>query len=230
MGGSRVSEERSGPQVSTTVDRAGALLDLLAANPEGLTITVLTRHLDTQRAPLYRILEALIKHRLVRRDEQKRYLLGVGTLELARAFSAQFPAGVDQMLAELADETDTTASLVSVEGNVMTTIAARTPNTNSAHVYTPPGFQHPPGPLSMRNALAALEPPRDDDSDEVREARRLGYAVGRGRVVQARYGMSAVVPGHPSLILALVSLNELDHERLARPVLRTAQLIGLTLR
>jgi len=228
-----VSEEKSNPQVATTVDRAGALLELLAAHPDGLTITVLTRHLSTQRAPLYRILEALMKHRLVRRDEQKRYLLGVGTLELARAFSAQFPAGVDQMLAELADETDATASLVGADGDVLTTIAAKTPSTASVHVVTPPGFQHPSGPLSMRNALAALQPPSDDDTEEIREARRLGYAVGRGRVVHARYGMSAVVPGRAAgaspLLLALVSLHELDHERLAEPLLRTARLIGLTL-
>lgn len=229
-----VSRSNSSPQVSTTVDRAGALLQLLAANPEGLGITVLTRHLNTQRAPLYRILEALIKHRLVRRDEQKRYALGVGTLQLARAFSAQFPAGVDQMLATLADETETTASLISVDGDVLTTIAAKTPNTSAAHVYTPPGFQHPDGPLSMRIALAALNPPSDDDSDEVRQARELGYAVGHGRVVHARYGMSAVVPGLAEgaspVVLALVSLNDIDHERLAEPLLRTAQLIGLSLR
>src|ERR1700710_726501 len=65
---SAVPEARNVAKVSTTVDRAGALLKLLSKHPEGLTITVLTRELGTQRAPLYRILEALAVHQLVRRD------------------------------------------------------------------------------------------------------------------------------------------------------------------
>ena len=229
-----MSEANPGPRRSTTVDRAGALLHLLAEHPEGLGITVLTRHLHTQRAPLYRILDALIQHRLVRRDEHKRYLLGVGTLQLARAYAAQYPAGVEQMLADLAHEADMTSSLIAAEGDVFTTVSAIMPKSNSEYVFTPPGFRHPDRPLSIRTAVAATRPAAADDSEDVIEARRLGYAVGRGRAVHSRYGMAAVIPGTTEsaapLVLALVSLREFDHESLAEPLLRTAESIAHTLR
>lgn len=229
-----VSDPKSGPQVSTTVDRAGALLQLLAQHSEGLGITVLTRHLNTQRAPLYRILEALIKHGLVRRDPQKRYLLGVGTLGLARAYAAQLPSGLDPLLQALADETGMSASINAVDGEQVTVVASRTPARQGEYVFTPAGFRHPIPPASIRAAIAALQPASETDSDGVREARSLGYAVGRGTIVPGRHGVSAVVPGSDlsgsMMLVTLASVGEFDHETVAEPLLGTAQAIGLSIR
>lgn len=225
-----MATEKTPAAVSTTVDRAGALLRLLAQNPQGIGISRLTRELGTQRAPLYRILQALAGHGLVRRDERKQYLLGVTTLELARAYTSQFPAGMEAQLGLLADEVGMTVALVSFDGETMTTVISKTPSASGEYVVTPPGFRHPAGPLSMRIAVDAMQPPSDDDSDEVREARRLGYAIGRGEVVASRYGVSAVVPGSglsgAVLVLTLVSLHDFDHAALAGPLLRTAQTIS----
>ncbi|MCI5075358.1 helix-turn-helix domain-containing protein [Oricola sp.] len=218
--------QRAEAKVSTTAQRAGALLRLLAQHPQGLGITYLARELSTQRAPLYRILQALQTQGLVRRNERKQYLLGVATLELARAYSSQFPTGIEAILAALANETGMTATLTSEDDDVLTTIVSKTPGTNGEHVFTPPGFRHPSGPLSLRVAVQALQPPNDDDTEEVREARELGYAIGRGTVVQSRYGVSAVVPGGESgavLVLSLVTLHAFDHRTVAEPLLRTVQ-------
>jgi len=228
-----LTDPTSSPPFSTTVARAGALLQLLAENPEGLGITVLTRHLDTQRAPLYRILEALIRYRLVRRDEQKRYRLGIGTIQLARAYSAQFPAGFEQLLAELANEAGVTATLVSSEGGVLTTVLSVTPSTNAEHVFTPPGFRHPDGPLATRIALEALAPPAPHDSEAVIEARRRGFAVARGTVAPVRYAAAAVVPrtdlAGAVLIVALVSLVDFDTDGISDLLVHTAQMIAVSL-
>ena len=233
-GWAALSDERSGPQVATTVDRAGALLQLLAAHPEGLSITVLTRHLNTQRAPLYRVLEALIKHRLVWRDEQKRYLLGVGTLHLARAYSAQLPAGLEPVLQDLADEVRMSASVNAVDGDAVTVVAAATPSRGGEYVFTPTGFVHPIVPTSMRAAIDALAPPAEDDGPRVVEARQLGFAVGRAETIASRYGVTAVVPGTaPSgtlLLLNLASLHPVDLDVVGEPLLRTAEAIALRAR
>jgi DNA-binding IclR family transcriptional regulator len=217
---------------STTVDRAGTLLLLLARHPDGLGISHLARELDTQRAPLGRILQSLMRHRLVRRDENKKYLLGVGTLELAHAYSSRLPGGLDAVLAALAEQTEMTAMLIEADGDVMTTVLAKTPSTAAEHVYTPPGFRHPSGPLSIRNALAAHLPPRDDDSDEVREARRRGYAVGLGKIMPGRYSAAVAVPGTVTstspLIVAVVSFREFDPEAVGEPLIRAAQTIAFT--
>ncbi|WP_100809940.1 MULTISPECIES: helix-turn-helix domain-containing protein [unclassified Microbacterium] len=228
-----MTDTNAGPQYSTTVARAAMLLQLLAENPDGLGITVLTRHLNTQRAPLYRILEALIRARLVRRDDQKRYRLGIGTIQLARAYSVQFPAGLEQLLAELANDVGVTSTLVSAEGDVLTTVLSVTPSTNAEHVFTPPGFRHPDGPLATRIALQASAPPAEDDSDAIVEARRQGYAIARGSVAPVRYAVAAVVPNSAlsgaALVVALVSVVDFDAESAAERLIHTAQLIGMSL-
>ncbi|MEV4954790.1 helix-turn-helix domain-containing protein [Paenarthrobacter nitroguajacolicus] len=220
-------------QLSTTVDRAGELLHLLALSPEGLGINQLSRDLDTQRAPIGRILQALMRHRLVHRDANKRYFLGVGTLELANAYTSRFPSGLESVLATLADETDMTAMLIEAEGEEMTTVLAKPPSSSAVHVFTPPGFRHPPGPLSMRTALAAAQPARADDSEEVRKARERGFAVGRGNTVPGRYGAAAVVPGTVAkgapLILVLVAFDDFDQEAIREPLLRAATTIAYSM-
>lgn len=235
MGGVRVSVPKAGPQVSTTVDRAGKLLQLLAQHPEGLGITQLTRELGTQRAPLYRILAALAQYGLVRRDSRKQYLLGVGTLRLARAYSSQLPSGIDPLLQALANEVGMSATLNSVDDDAITVVAARTPASNGDFVVTQPGFRHPTPPVSMQAAIDARHPPHEDDAEAVLEARRLGYAVGRGAMMPVRFGVTAVVPGGEGLsgsllILNLASVHPFEHESVAEPLLRTVQAIGLGIR
>lgn len=218
--------------LSTTVDRAGEVLHLLALRTEGLGINELARELDTQRAPIGRILQALIKHRLVYRDGNKRYYLGVGTLELANAYSTRFPAGIDSILSTVAEESGMTAMLIEADGEEMTTVLAKTPSSQALHVYTPPGFRHPEGPLTMRTALAAVRPAQDDDSDEVREARERGFAIGLGKVMPGRYSAAAVVPGSiekgRGLVLALVSFHEFDVASVGDPLMRAVHAIAYT--
>ncbi|WP_191905672.1 helix-turn-helix domain-containing protein [Microbacterium caowuchunii] len=226
-------DTEAGQPFSTTVARAGEVLHLLAESPAGIGITDLTRRLNTQRAPLYRILEALIRHRLVSRDDQKRYRLGVGTIQLARAYSAQFPAGMEQMLRDLANEAEITATLVSADGDVLTTVVSVTPSTNAEHVFTPPGFRHPMGPLATRIAIEASRPPAEGDSEAVRDARKKGYAVAQGTVAPVRFAVAAAVPSASAtgstLAVALVSLEDFDADAIAPSVVRTAQLLSMTM-
>lgn len=217
---------------STTVDRAGALLKLLAQHPDGLGVTTLTRELGTQRAPLYRILEALQRYQLIRRDENKRYLLGVGTLELAHAFSGQFERGIDSLLHRLADETSLTASLVAADrAETLTTVMSITPNTAAEHVFTPPGFRHPEGKLASRIALLAARPPKDGEWSEVTAARERGYGVAISRASAAPYAVAAAIPGtvkaDSALVLTLLSLKTFDVPGAGDALLRAVPLIAL---
>lgn len=225
--------EKTSSALSTTVDRAGLLLQLLAQHPRGLGINQLARELDTQRAPLGRIIRALMEHRLIDRDQSKRYFIGAGALALAHAYSARYPGGLDSLLGALANDSGMTAMLIDVTDDVMTTVLAKTPSASAEHVYTPPGFRHPDGPLPMRVALDALKPPEPDDSEDVREARRLGFAVGHGNVVPGRQGAAAVIPGSvtatSALVIALVTFRAFEAEAIREPLLRAAQSIALEL-
>lgn len=230
-----MSETSSSGKVSTTVARAVALLKLLAQRPEGMGVTALTRELGTQRAPLYRILEALHRDQLVRRDDHKRFLLGVGTLELAHAFRSQFDGGVEPILRSLADETGLTASLVAVDrGDTLTTVMSVTPSTIAEHVFTPPGFRHPDGPLASRIALLAALEPREGEWPEVQEARERGFAVAtRAANPVSRYAVAVAVPRpadeRPTMVLTLLSLSDFDADAAAEALLRDAPLVGMAI-
>ncbi|RGE17638.1 helix-turn-helix domain-containing protein [Leucobacter sp. wl10] len=225
-----MTAEPGAAPISTTVDRAGELLHLLAQHTEGLGINQLARALNTQRAPIGRILQALVRHRLVHRDANKRYHLGAGVLELAHAYSSRFPAGLESILSALADETGMTAMLIDADGDEMTTVLAKTPTSSALHVYTPPGFRHPEGPLTIRTALAATRPETENEAPEVREARSRGFALGLGKIMPGRYSAAAVVPGSAvsgkPLVLALVSFREFDVDSVGEPLMRAAQAIA----
>lgn len=229
---SRVDAAQPSATSSSTVDRSVALLLMLVENPNGLGITELTRRLKTQRAPLYRIISSLQKHQLVHRDEHKRYRIGAGTLQLARAYMAQFPNNVEALLSDLADEIGITASLISCDGDVLTTVYAVPPRTGREHVLTPVGFKHPDLPVSPRVVLLASRRPSESDTAEVKEARRLGYAIGRGNVLSNVHGMATMIPGTENskqpLVLGVSTMRPNDTEKIAALVLRTAELIGVT--
>jgi len=229
------AEPRRDAGLSTTVERAGAILQLLAQNPSGMSITELTRAFDTQRAPLYRILNALIAYRLVRRDSKKDYTLGVGTIFLAQSYLSQFPSGVNSVLSQLADDTGLTVTLVSADGDVLTTIVSITPSLEvDQHLYTPPGYVFPSGPLATRTALAALEPPSPDEDPEVTEARAKGYAASTWTRGVVRHAMSAVIPYETTsgtrLAIALISLMPFDVEARADALLTAVQTLGVMFR
>ncbi|HWK19565.1 MAG TPA: helix-turn-helix domain-containing protein [Microbacteriaceae bacterium] len=218
-----------GPR-STTVERATAIMELLARHGGGMSITELSRAFDAQRASLYRILNALIAARLVTRDAKKNYLLGVGTVFLSQAYLARFPAGIDAVIAQLANSTGLTVTLVSEDNDVLTTVLTITPSGEAAHLYTPPGYVFPSGPLATRTALKASLPPSPDDDEEVIEARAQGYAAAVWRSDIIRYGMSAVVPYEPGaasrLAIALISITEFETADKVEPLLTAVQTLG----
>lgn len=204
---------------------------LLTENPEGLGITELTRRLKTQRAPLYRIIASLQRHQLVHRDEHKRYRIGAGTLQLSRAYMSQFPTSIEALLSDLADETGLTASLISCDGDVLTTTFVVPPRNGKEHILTPVGFKHPNVPVSPRVVLLASRPPCENDTPAVKEARRLGYAVGQGDVLPHVHGIATMVPGtadsNQPLVIGLSTLRPIDADKITSAVLRTAELIAL---
>jgi DNA-binding IclR family transcriptional regulator len=217
--------------VSTTVQRATRLLFHLADRPEGYGITELARLLNTFRAPLYKILSALIECQLVRRTDDGRYVLGVATLRLAQAYSSLFPAQVEEALAQIANETGLTATVVSVDDDVYTAVLSEVPATSGEHVYTPPGFKYTEGPLAMRIAYKAAQPASPDDTPDITQARAQGYATGSGAVMENRYSIATLIPTttRRALVLVLVGLTAFDYTHTSEPLTRAAHLIGYIL-
>ncbi|GGH40912.1 MarR family transcriptional regulator [Microbacterium album] len=160
---------------STTVDRSIRLLFELAQHPDGLTVSELARRLDTQRPPLYRQLRSLMEARLVRRTENKLYQLGVGVLELARAFADPFTERARPALQQAADATGHSAMLNFAEGDALVLALSATPRAAGMHLSTPVGFVYPEGPIAPRVAMLAARPPAPDEDEVVTATRARGY-------------------------------------------------------
>ena len=214
---------------SKTVGRAAHLLFELADNPDGLTVTELAKLVNTQRAPLYRLLRTLSAYRLIRRDQNKLYFLSAGVLELARAVAEPLGTLVRPVLQDLADSTNTTAMLVLSEGDALVTALNATPDTGEMHITTTIGFRHPDGPIATRIAIMAGRPASPDDDPTVVEARRKGYATSASATMVGRFGIAAPValgPSHPEGCILLVTFREKTEAELAPHLTRAAALIS----
>src|SRR6266540_6078264 len=71
-------------ETSQTLDRGLTVLELLADAPDGLSITELAAALGVSRTVVYRLVNTLELHRLVRRDSEGRARLGLAVLHYIR--------------------------------------------------------------------------------------------------------------------------------------------------
>ena len=168
--------------------------------------------MNTQRAPLYRVLETLSAYRLIRRNQNKLYFLSIGVLELARTVSEPLETLVRPALQDLANATNTTAMLILAEGDVLTAALAVTPESHEdMHITATAGFRLPEGPIPSRLVIDAARPATPDDSDEVVAVRKRGYAASHGMSATGRFGIAAPVtlgPSHPRACILLITLRE----------------------
>jgi DNA-binding IclR family transcriptional regulator len=208
-----------------TVERAVRLLFDLADNPAGFTATELALRLETQRPPLYRLLKTLTEYRLIRRDEFKIYTLSVGVLELARAVAGTLESIARPVLQGLANATNATAILVLAEGDALITAVSVMPASQEMHLNTPVGFRHPDGETPPRIAIRTLQPALADDSDQLRHARQLGYAVSHGLTEVGRSAVAVPLrlgPRHPLASILLVTTRDHDDELFGRLAMESA--------
>jgi IclR family acetate operon transcriptional repressor len=98
---------------STSVERAFALLDLIAAAPDGLSLSELTARAPRSKSTTHRYVATLLGLGVVRRDEAGRLRPGLKLLELAAALleDDDLRATASPLLADLARHTGETVHL-----------------------------------------------------------------------------------------------------------------------
>jgi DNA-binding IclR family transcriptional regulator len=95
-----------------TLDRGLRLLWHLAERPDGETLTELSQGLGVNRTAVHRMLETFLAHGLVRRDEEKRFHLSYGLVQLGAAVDLDLRGTAYPIMAELADATLATTNLM----------------------------------------------------------------------------------------------------------------------
>jgi DNA-binding IclR family transcriptional regulator len=221
----------NGGETSQTLDRGLTVLSLLASRPDGLTVAELADGLSTARAIVYRLLRTLEAHNLVSRIGA-RYVLGFGIAELAGRLRPRLQATVLPLLRRLSEETSSTALLSIADGDQALILMAQEPPFSTFHIALREGARHPLTIGADGIAILAGRPATEDDSDEVRSARRCGYAVTIGALQEGAVGVAA--PVHLSdwaaASIGIVQLGlKVSNERIPAAVMRAAAEAGARL-
>jgi DNA-binding IclR family transcriptional regulator len=190
----------AGGETAQTLDRGLRLLALVADAPSGLSITEAAERLGVGRAVVYRLVSALLAHRMVRRDDAGRLRLGAGVLNLARRAQPLLVEGALPALRRLAEDVGATAHLTVAEGKDAVALAVVEPSWTALHVAYRTGSRHP---LTRGAAGRAILAGRAGSSAAVTSS---------GELQAGAYGVAAPVLGVEGLeaSVGVVALGALD--------------------
>lgn len=209
-----------------TIDRGLRVLWHLAEQPAGANLATLSRDLGMNRTALHRLMETFVAHDFVRRDDDKRFHLSYGLVELASHVDSDLHRLAYPVMAELADATGGTAHIMTpISDAEVQAIGVVEPRNLDVHLSFRTGHRHPIARGSGGIAILSARPPRADDSDEVQEARRLGYALSFEQVVPGVAGVSApvVTPATmPEICLGISLIDRNAADQAAPLVVRAA--------
>ncbi|MDF1606464.1 helix-turn-helix domain-containing protein [Nocardioides sp. YIM 152315] len=178
-------------EISQTLDRGLRVLDaLVAAAPDGLTITELAARLDVNRTIVHRLVGTLARHALVRRDASGRLRIGLGALRIASAVRPLLREVATPVLRRLAEEVGATAHLTIAEGEEAHALVVVEPTWTDFHVGYRVGSRHP---LGQGAAGRAILLGRSGDGDAT------PYVLTLGELQTGARGMAAPVRGVPGL-------------------------------
>ncbi len=188
-------------ETSQTLDRGLHVLEVLAASPNGLTITALAAQVGVNRTVVYRLVATLELHGLARRDSAGLVHCGLGVLALARGLQPVLRELAAPILRRLSEELGMTAHLTIADGGEALAIAVVEPTWTDFHVGYRIGARHP---LGLGAAGRAILLGRSADPS--------GYVATAGELQAGAQGVAAPVLGVEGLAasVGIVTLGELD--------------------
>jgi AcrR family transcriptional regulator len=130
-------------ETAQTLDRGLRVLELLAAQPRGMSVSELASALEVNRTVVYRLVATLEQHALARRDPGGRVELGLAVLNLSRAVQPMLRDLAADILRRLAEELGATAHLTVADGGEALAIAVVEPSWTDYHVGYRVGARHP---------------------------------------------------------------------------------------
>jgi DNA-binding IclR family transcriptional regulator len=196
---------------SQTLDRGLRILEHLAAAGVPQPIMDIAAAVGLHRSITYRLLRTLEDHQLVERDPTGRFGLGIGTVALARGVRTTLQSAVLPELTALVESLRMTAFMVVRSGDEAVTVVSIEPQQSAVHVTYRPGTRHPVDQGAPGLALLMPEPPRDDDREALREARRTGWATSHGEVIPGVGSVAAPVTGPGGSVEAALAVVSVDH-------------------
>ena len=196
-------------ETSQTLGRGLRVLEVLAATPNGLTITALAGEVGVNRTVVYRLVATLEAHGLARRDSAGLVHVGLGVLALARGLQPVLRELAAPVLRSLAEELGMTAHLTVADGGEALAIAVVEPTWTDFHVGYRVGARHPLGQGAAGRAIL-LGRERAGATAGVPSAN--GYIETAGELQAGARGVAAPVLGLDGLeaSVGIVTLGDLD--------------------
>lgn len=215
---------------SKTLDRGLRVLAAVADAPEeGVAPAELASRLGLHRAQVYRMLGTLAEHRLVRRVQSSRYVLGVGIVEMAGRVAGSLQAAATPHLHSLAEDLRATAFLSVADGDGAVAVAVAEPRGTAFHVAYRVGYRHPLTRGAPGLAILAGRPAAAGDMPDVLGARDRGYASTSSQLEPGAMGVAAPIraPGGLEASVGIVTLEgRLDEASAGSRVVEAAHAIS----
>ncbi|MEA2293225.1 MAG: hypothetical protein QOE86_864 [Solirubrobacteraceae bacterium] len=193
---------------SQTLERGLRVLHVLAAHPDGLSVTALAAELGTNRAGVYRLLGPLIDARLVARDAAGRHTLGAGLIELASRVRPRLQEAAAAELRPLADALRATTALTVRDGDEAVVTAVAEPRSTDMHIAYRLGLRHPLTSGAAGLAILAANDAAAGERPEVAQARERGWAATTGEILPGAHGVAAPVGPAASISAVWVGPRE----------------------
>lgn len=227
----RTTKASASQHTVPAIDRTVGVLSALEVQPDGASITALTAVLALPRSTVYRILNTLEVHDIVRRDGAGCYRLG----PRLRTLAARIPAGAEQIdlaalaqpfLDRIAVSVGHSVKLSVLDDDGVLVLAVAQGNRPYSLVVTP-GQRMPFNAGAAGKLLFAFEPPERQAErlsqpleaftprtitdpkrlkTEAARIRRQGWARDRGESAPNIYAYAAPVRDHQGRVLAALSI------------------------
>ena len=212
-------------ETSQTLDRGLRVLELIAEEPGGLTVTEISSALGVSRTVIYRLVVTLETHALLRRSSDGKCRLGLGVLAMGRAVSPVVRDAAVPALRLLSEAVGATSVLTVADGGEGVASVVVEPSRSDVHVGIRIGAR---GPLEAGAAGRAILAARTTAGRALEPA----WVIATSEGPQGAYGLAVPILGVPGLeaSVGIVSLRELPEQEIGPRVARAAGEIARVLR
>lgn len=121
-------------EISQTFSRGLDVLRVIAGSAQGRTLAQLAAELTLSRTIVYRLVNTLIAHRLVRRTEEGTFVVAPGSLALTEHVFGSLRNSLSTILADLAREAGATAHFSVADGDDVLAVAVEEPPHTTFHI------------------------------------------------------------------------------------------------
>lgn len=223
--------EETKPVGAKTLDNGLRVLEAVAAESRGLTLTELAAQTHLHATVVFRLLQTLEVHRLIRRDENKRYFSGSGLISLAATVDIDLKALVSPYLQRLSNLTQASSYvMICISDTQVMAEQVVQPMMHLPYVTFSAGSIHAIDQGSGGRAILAGRAPSQLDSAEVKIDRERGFSISHGEVLPNVFGVAAplILPDRfPEASIGVSLLDDGNLDEIAELVRDFAKEISL---